>query len=415
MKRRASWFFVAALGLALLVGVASLYRLRVARGDVFPAYSSLRADPLGLRAVHDAVALLPGREAVRWTRPLERLEAGAGDVVFVAGLQETNLEADDWRALERLAVGGARVVIAWRAERARTDDNAQARDIRKDAWVSPKIEEPKPLDENREEAETGEQETEREAGTVRVAKRRLQTYAAAHELRWGYRFLRRDLMVRQGESDAARAEGAPDAWPAVLPRWRSDIFFLPRADDGWQVRYRRAGEPVLMERRRGAGSIVLLADSFILSNEAVQRERATPVLASLLAGGGRVVFVESQLGVTTETGIAVLARRYGLMGAAGMALVFAALWIWRRASPLAPMPPEDDEVRLVLASTAGLEALLRRAVAPPKLFAACLDAWRPVAQPGEVRRLQGAPPPPDGDPVAAYNAATRALSHRKLL
>ncbi len=412
MKRRAAGFFVVLLGLALVFGVASLYRLRVARGDVFPAYSSLRADPLGTRALHDAAGLLPGREALRWTRPLSRLDAGAGDVVFVAGLRSRALDNDDWMSLDKLAVRGARVVVAWRAEAARSGDTERVRAIRETGWKqAEKVEEPIKVEESKEESDD---EKEEDGKRVRVAMRLLPVSATDHETRWGFRLLRRDLVVKAGDDDVARYSAAPAGWPTTLPRWRSDLFFLPREDAGWRVLYRRALEPVLMERKRGAGSVVLLADSFVLSNEAVQRERATPVLASLLDGSARVVFVESHLGVTTETGIAVLARRYGLAGAAGAALLFAALWIWRRASPLAPIPPEDDEVRLVLAPTAGLEALLRRAVAPAKLYAACLDAWRHGASPGDLRRLQGAPPPGDGDPATAYNAATRSLSHRKL-
>lgn len=413
MKRGSAWFLVVAFGLVLIFGVAALYRLRVARGDVFPAYSSLRADPLGTRALHDAAGLLPGSEAQRWTRPLQRLDAGAGDVVFVAGLRSRNLDTEDWLALDKLAVRGARVVIAWRAEASRSGDTERVRAIRETGWKkAEEAEAPIKVEESKEEPE--DKDDEEDEARVRVAKRLLPVYAGEHETRWGFRLLRRDLVVRAGADDAVLDATAAADWPASLPRWRSDLFFLPREDAGWNVWYRRGTEPVLMERKRGAGSVVLLADSFVLSNEAVQRERATPVLVALLEGAGRVVFVESHLGVTTETGIAVLARRYGLTGAAGAALLFAVLWIWRRASPLAPIPPEDDEVRLVLAPTAGLEALLRRAVAPAKLFAACLDAWRAGASSGDLRRLQGAPPPADGDPVAAYNAATRSLSHRKL-
>jgi hypothetical protein len=412
MKRGSAWFLVVVFGLVLIFGVAALYRLRVARGDVFPPYSSLRADPLGTRALHDAAGLLPGRETLRWTRPLPRLDAGAGDVVFVAGLRSRNLTDEDWLALDQLAIRGARVVVAWRAQASRPGETERVRAIRETGWKKTEIEDPIEVEES-EDVEESDEEVEEEE-RVRVAVKLLPVYASEHELRWGFRLLRRDLVVKVDADDAVLDATAPAGWPESLPRWRSDLFFLPRDDAGWNVWYRRGAEPVLMERRRGAGSVVLMADSFVLSNEAVQRERATPVLVALLEGAARSVFVESHLGVTTETGVAVLARRYGLTGAAGAALLFAALWIWRRASPLAPIPPEDDEVRLVLAPTAGLEALLRRAVAPAKLFAACLDAWRAGASPGDLRRLQGATPPADGDPVAAYNATTRALSHRKL-
>ncbi len=438
---------VAALAFVLVWGVAALYRLRVARGDVFPEYSSLRADPLGTRALHDAAGLLAGRESVRWLRPLRRLEAGAGDVVVVAGADRRRrggMSTEDWAALDRAVSKGARVVVAWRAEASRSDDFARAREILAEPWAEGRSEEElaeaaSERGEPPDAIDADEEADERDAGGEKKAAKKTRAekdaeaakaeearrspappsrIASERERRWGYRLMRRELVDRVDEDDARRGEGAPDAWPATLARWRSDLYFLPREGEGWRVLYRRGSEPVLMERVRGAGAVLLLADSFVLSNEAVQRERATPVLAAVLGDARRVVFVESHLGLKTDTGVAVLARRYGLGSAAFTALVLAALWIWRRAAPLAPIIPEDAEVRLTLAPTAGLEALLRRAVAPNKLFAACLEAWRPGATPNDQSRI-AAEPAAAGieagvEPVAAYNAATRTLSRKKL-
>ena len=50
------------VGVLILAGLgfAYLYSLRIERGDVFPAYSSLRSDPLGTRALYDSLEQLPG-------------------------------------------------------------------------------------------------------------------------------------------------------------------------------------------------------------------------------------------------------------------------------------------------------------------------------------------------------------------
>ncbi len=417
MKRGGLWLTVGALLLVLCYGVAALYRLRVARGDVFPEYSSLRADPLGVRALHDAAGFLPGCESVRWLRPAERLQAGAGDVVFVVGLdhgRSRTFDEDAWSALDRAAVAGARVVVAWRSDAARPGDGKWAREMRADPWLVP---EPDSKDAKLKDTEkTGTDGKSSDGSSAEAdANDSSSRYATAHERRWGFRLGRRELIKHDGDADAFRGADAALAWPATLARWRSDLFFLTRPGDGWRVLYRRGAEPVMIERARGAGSVTLLADSFVLSNEAVQRERATPVLAALIGDAHRVVFVESHLGVQVESGVAVLARHYGLGGAALTALVLTGLWIWRRATPLAPILPEDEEVRLALAPTAGLEALLRRAVAPPKLFSACMDAWRPTATATDQRRITETPPADAvNDPVAAYNAATKTLSHKRI-
>lgn len=411
MRRALAWLIVAALALGLGCGVAALYRLRISRGDVFPEYSSLRADPLGVRALHDAAALLPGRQSTRWLRPTERLEAGPGDVVFVAGLRGRDIGDEDWSALDRAAVAGARVVVAWRAEMAQDGDGALARKIRADPWAEPKPE----MDDKKTPPESAKKDKESVAGAGVAAVARVVHPAGEHERRWGFRLLRRELVPRAEAADAARAEHAPGDWPSELPRWRSDLFFLTRVGDGWRVLYRRGAEPVMVSRERGAGSVVLLADSFALSNEAARGERATAVLAWLLGDARRAVFVESHLGVEVDSGVAVLARRYGLGGALLVALALAGLWIWRQASPLAPVIPEDGEVRLSLAPTAGLEALLRRAVTPAKLFAACVEAWRTGASAGDLRRIESAGTPGAGEhPAAAYNRMKKSLSHKRI-
>lgn len=423
MTLRTGRMLVASLALVLAWGVASVYRLRVARGDVFPEYSTLRADPLGTRALHDAARRLPGRRVERWTRPLARLEAGAGDLIVLAGVRR-DLASEDWDALDRATIAGASVVVALRAEKSEANDGVSAREIRADPWLEEPApvaadkggkngEKPAPAErkgaEAREDEEDGKDEASSRAGRRGEPPPR---HASEHERRWGYRLARRELVKRGGNPDAVRDAAAPAAWPAALASWRSDLFFLPRPADGWLPLYRRGGDVVMMRRARGAGRVTLLADSFVLSNEAAHRDRPTVILADLLGDAPRVVFVESHLGVETETGVAILARRYGLGGAAGLGLALAALWFWRRASPLAPVPPEEDELRLAIAPTAGLEAVLRRAVPPGELHAACLSAWRATAGASDRRRLEGAALPDVADPVAAHRAAARALSKR---
>lgn len=417
MKSYGPRLVVAALVLVLFWGVGALYRLRVARGDVFPAYSSLRADPLGTRALHDAAVLLPGRTVVRWLEPLERFHANQNDLVIMSGVRRhRDLDTDEWAAVDRAVIKGARVVVAWHAEHALDGDATEARLVRADSWMRRDAPDPKESGEGKE----AESDASEEPAAQKTEKPKLKQagpeanprYATEQEWQWGVRFLRRELLVMADRPDAVRTAAAPASWPESLARWQSDLFFLPRPADGWRVLYRRGGEVVMMERTRGAGTILLLADSFILSNEAVSRERSTAVLASIFGDSSRIIFVESHLGIAVETGVAVLARRYGLGAAALTALLLAALWIWRRASPLAPILPEEAEVRLTLAPTAGLEALLRRAVSPARLFSTCVDAWRKTASATDLQRVDATQE--TTEPVAAYNRTSRALSKKHL-
>ena len=61
---------------AFCFGLARLFALRYQAGEVYPPYSTLRADPLGAKAIHDALRELPGVEVRRNFLPLKKLQPG---------------------------------------------------------------------------------------------------------------------------------------------------------------------------------------------------------------------------------------------------------------------------------------------------------------------------------------------------
>src|SRR5438105_4014314 len=83
---------IGALTLALLAafayGINEVLRLRVREGDVYPPYSTFRADPRGTRALYEALAVLPGYRVSRNTRALTRLTGGSDTTLILAGAQD---------------------------------------------------------------------------------------------------------------------------------------------------------------------------------------------------------------------------------------------------------------------------------------------------------------------------------------
>ena len=63
-------FCALALAAAFFYGVTRLFVLRYEKGDVYPPYSSLRADPLGVKGIYEALDGLSGVEASRNFRAL---------------------------------------------------------------------------------------------------------------------------------------------------------------------------------------------------------------------------------------------------------------------------------------------------------------------------------------------------------
>ncbi len=106
-------FLAAALAIAacvFLAGIGRLFYLRTEAGDIYPPYSSLRADPLGSRALYESLDSLNGIRAVRNYSPAGGLQS-TGAILFLGN--PLNISRRDQQDFERLANNGARVIIAF--------------------------------------------------------------------------------------------------------------------------------------------------------------------------------------------------------------------------------------------------------------------------------------------------------------
>jgi len=400
-----------ALGLVLalfVAGLVLLFRLRLGQGDLFPVYSSLRADPLGTLALHDSLQQLPGLRVERRMKLLASLETTPPQTILLAGLAEkkwTHITSAEFDALNAAVKAGSRLVIALHAKTAKQKDQAE-----EDADEVPVK---KALKEPVEKSEPKKEKTDPEKKETDPLAEKLKAKIVYADLaeRWGVELLSRELL--DPKAGAKLAVEPADGLPAQVG-WRSDLYFKPGATAAWRVLYRRGGEPVLVERSLGLGSIVLAADSYFLSNEALQRDRPTALLVWIIGSHSRVLFDESHLGVVADPGIAALARRYGMGGAFFTLLLLAALFVWRRMALFVPPPEDTPEITLAYHPAAGLEALLRRAVPEDELVPVGVAEWQRTARAAEAARLAVAlaAAPPQASAVARYNLLTRALQRR---
>jgi hypothetical protein len=105
-------------------GVVSLFNLQFESGEVYPEYSSLRADPLGSKLLFDTLSRVPGVAVSRNFAALDDVEAGT--TVLLLGWRAEGL-ADDAETLRKTAARGIRVVVAIAADaNTRTDALAKS-------------------------------------------------------------------------------------------------------------------------------------------------------------------------------------------------------------------------------------------------------------------------------------------------
>lgn len=375
MIRRATLLLLAA---GFLAGVFHLFELRFQSGEVFAPYSSLRADPLGTKALFEAYAALPGLRVERNLRPLSSLAVDASTTLYFAGLPKRSFgstcgPADPDESLEALALRGGRVIAAL----APVSDSPLSEEPSK---ASPT---PSP---------TPEKECEPDCKSTFEFK----------------------VSSQKSAGPAISADGA------ISIPWRSLAHFSEPVAP-WKVLLRCNGMPVAIERQYGKGSLVLLTDSYFLSNEAMRAHPNTKWLSALHGGGTTVVFDETHLGTAEGSGIAILARKYRLHGLVAGLLVIAALYLWRCAVPFPPparqTPVPGSEIRSGKDSTSGLINLLRRNIAPGELIQACLQQWKRSfarqTNPNRLAAAEAAAAANHSRPVEAHQSITAILTERK--
>src|SRR5690606_17698337 len=95
-------------------GLLHLFSLRFEQGDVYPQYSSLRADPLGTKALYDAFNSTGALQTQRNYRPLQRLRPAEPVALFYIGITQSSFWGkSELQHFERLIGSGSRAVFAF--------------------------------------------------------------------------------------------------------------------------------------------------------------------------------------------------------------------------------------------------------------------------------------------------------------
>jgi hypothetical protein len=340
-----------------LYGLWDLYQLRFDAGDVYPRYSSLRADPMGAMAFYESIGQLPDMVAARNYLPLASLHKGKATVFFLGEdpfIFRVSSE-DTLKEYEVLAAGGARVVIA----------------------MEPVVRATEPVKKDDKKTELAE--------------------PPAIEKRWGVSFAYVTRTAKEAEEESG---GRPKV---------TALYFLYEG--------RRVNQ---VERPFGKGVVVLLANCYPMSNEALAAERETKLLVSAVGGNRQVIFDEHHLGVAEDGSVAGLARKYHLQGLVAALLLLLALFIWQNSTSFLPARPVASTAEGSVAAkdaSSGLANLLRRNVPAKALLATCLEQWEKSQHGGryysaaKIERVR-ALARREGDPAETYRKVSSILAER---
>jgi len=412
------------VGLALLgvvlfsMGLMRLFLLRFEAGDIYPPYSSLRSDPLGTQALFESLNRMPESSAKQNFRSMDQLPLAPGTTVLICGLGEGSrlLKHKVFEnLLDRLADSGGRLVLTFTATSRQKDEEEESEE---------KAEGTDPLTGADNEVEPTDEiadQSMEESAKEDLATDGSDGWQGMAELGVALKHIKE----AQLDDYAARTPHGPDILPAVIP-WRTLLSFHQQEAD-WQTIYAWQNRPVVISRTWGRGTLVLSADSYLFSNEALRNNREPDLLTWYIVPGHDVIFDEFHHGLVRQPGIAALARKYRLHGVFAALMIVALLFVWRQAAVF--VPPlgigEDHESGppAVGRDTAeGLVNLMRQHIGSEDLLMICYEAWHthathrvPEALITQVRQLVQ-PVETDQsvhDPVQVYRQICKLLEQGK--
>jgi hypothetical protein len=414
--------------LGFIFGVVKLFLLRFEAGDVYPTYSSLRSDPLGSRAFYSSLENMNDNRVSRNYLTLRDLKFEDHTALFYTGVAAFDAESvsAEWlKVFERLTRNGGRMILSflpiekkpadWRmstcVEPEGEVDNTEKgsrRDVHDDS------EKPGENDENKSRTTPGRQIQDTSGKCVSLKEQWGLTFAFAEEPAEKADHFSDDLSQNHGI-------GLPQTIS-----WHTALYF-DELDGLWRVIYTANGRPVVIERSYGKGSLVLSADSFFLSNEAMRSERHPELLAWTLGESANVVFDETHFGIFKQPGVLGLIRKYRFQWFLFTVAVIALLFIWKNSVYFVPPPKQSQsqpgrDVSSDRDSTQGLISLLRRNIPARQLLQICTREWERSIQSqnrlrnDKLRQVKSAlqmvetQSPKSIDPVLGYRRISKIIS-----
>ncbi len=362
MKKHFSIFVLAGCAAILLFGIVRLVELRFAQGEVYPEYSSLRADPLGTMVFYESLESMPGISARRDFSDLNRLpEEPQTAYLHLASprYEWESMPADLFHELQNFLARGNRLVITFFPQTGphvfhqyRGDDETNS------------VKSAKGKDEKMPEAKPAKSRKKPTADEPDI------TLEDKWEFHIGF-----EKLAEDGETYApARAWNRTDLPLPETLDWHSGLV-LTNCGSLWRTIYARGTNAVVVERDFGKGSVVIATDSYFVSNESMEQDRH----ADLLAAAGLAPAREEKKGGDFVSG-------------------------------------KD--------SASGFVNLLRRSIAPRDLLATCFAEWKKSAAPAgkmstarlqqaeEIFRVENSLPNRDRNPIAAYKSISNTLGTR---
>jgi hypothetical protein len=386
-KILACFLVLATIGTFVVVGLQT-FEVRLETQEGYPVASSFRADARGCRALYESLHRVPGVQTARFLRTFSNLPPADGRSLVIAGInpQINLLRVQDRKSLSAWAEAGGTLIITLAVED-KNSGNAGSPDYE---LVVPQKEQGSPSPNTKSIPPTEEFWIETLQGAGVHVFRHVDTSARHHFV-----------------SSVFATSGS----------WLGPLYFRD-LQSPWRVVAEADHLPVVIQRSFGRGNVILIADSYLLTNGSLASDRETGFLGWLFRKSATVLFDESHFGFIENPGVVSLARRYGLDSAFFVLLILALFFVWANRYSLVPKSASRSAESLIVPGKGGetvLVNLLRRSLPTKDLLSTCAELWRKgVHDAGKTRKLDQLLPTldPRSSAVARYNQLSQRLNER---
>ncbi len=397
--------------LILAAGLMHIFHMRFNSGDVYPAYSSFKADPLGTKALYESIGAMQDMSVIRRVDDTGLDSIGPSNTLLMIaydgffGFNSDLISSDETGELKRFFHSSGRLAMS----------------LPPAGPVHPDI--------KAERIKKKEEDKKAETNSTSVITNAAPTIKSWLALtNWlGVAVTYCDHVATNAELADVSLTGLP-----VQMTLLTSGCFTNLANE-WKVIYRTAQGPVVIEKKIGNGSIALCSSSYFLSNESLSKERISPLIAWFIGDNKKMIFDETHLGISTDRGVSFLARKYRLYWLLGGCVLLAALFIWKNSCPLLPAPFEssaathEENISHGKDSASALANILRQNISTSAVLTTCFNEWKKDAagnggiSPELISTIykliedESHRPANHKDPVSVYNAITQMLedSRRK--
>ncbi len=344
MKVYSSTIGIIVLVVIFLAGVLLLFNLRYDKSDNLPSYSSLRADPLGSRIFYESLSNMSNLGVQRNFKSYYQLPTDINFTLFFLGSTVDhlkNISKNDYKKLHSHIQNGNRLIFTLTPYTNFHSSTKSQNDI------SPQ-----------EEEGEGEEKIRNKEDFVKE--------------RWGIRFLETSGNSKYNREELTLSIATDSS---EIP-WYSNIHF--ETGEEWNIILKDDNRNFIVERTIGKGSLVFLSDSYLLSNEAMFKDRYSWFLSWLIGDNKNIIFDEAHLGIVHKTNIVELGKRFRLHGLLFGIIILVVLYVWKNFSffiPNAQSPEASKNITLGKDTSSGFIQLLKKTIHKNNISEICKNEW----------------------------------------